>query len=81
MYRADHQASYFSKYIFKAYKLFALYNRETTLIPVLNPSSPNCVFNPDSLNNINTNSSIVIIRDTKLAEKKIYVPFWAEWAN
>jgi len=46
------------------HKLFALYNRETALIPVLNPSSPNAVFNRDSLNNINTNSSKVIMRFT-----------------
>lgn len=64
MFRSDHQASYFSKDIFKLYKLFALYNRETALIPILNPSSPNAVFNRDSLNNINTNSSKVIVRIT-----------------
>ena len=63
IYRSDHQASYFSKYIFNVCKLFALYNRETALIPVLNPSSPNAVLNRDSRNNINTNSSKVIIKN------------------
>ena len=62
MYRSNYQASYFSKYIFEVYKLFALYNRETALILVLNPSSSNAVLNRDSLNNINTNSSEVIMR-------------------
>jgi len=78
MFPSDHQAlasSYFSKYIFKilhkVYKLFALYNRETALIPVLNPSSPNAVLSRDSLNNTNTNSSKLIMRNTKLGILKM----------
>lgn len=69
MFLSDHQAFKFSKYIFKilhSYKLFSIYKRETALIPVFNPSSPNAVLIRDSVNNINTNLSKVIMRITKL---------------